>query len=603
MKTWKPDSCLTTVPVNRSVARMGCVALAICLAAFANPLLGQCTVPTAGAPSSFPATDVVWFDDDVPQGAEVTENWNWDTTQKASGTQSHHDPSATEFHGHHVWDPNSTFYIAATDSLVTYVLVDPCDPPQEIMLEWHAGETGWEHRAFWGADLIDQGTPGTPSRVSMGALPTAGQWIRLSIPASTLDLGSRTLYGMSFHLYGGHAWFDRSGKTVTCTPPIAALPTIPSGETVFFDDSLPEGAEQSGTWDWDTTQKASGSQSHTAPSQAGPSDRHVWHPSSMFYIAATDALVTYILVDPCDPPQEIMLEWHAGETGWEHRAFWGQDLIDLGTPGTPSRVSMGVLPTAGQWIRISIPAGTLDLGGRTLYGMSFHLYGGHAWFDRSGKSATCAPPIAGPPTIPPGETVWIDDNLPAGVEQGGTWDWDTTQKASGTQSHHEPAVTGLYEHYFVEWSSTFYVAATDTLITYVLVDPCDPPQEIMLQWFDGSWEHRAFWGQDLIDRGASGTPSRVSMGALPTAGQWIRLSIPASTVDLAGRTLFAMAFDLYGGHAWFDRSGKVNPNVATALRALDGQPTRGPRRHVRDRHGHIDGPGPGRRNCGFALEL
>ena len=41
-----------------------------------------------------------------------------------------------------------------------------------------------------------------------------------------------------------------------------------------------------------------------------------------------------------------------------------------------------------------------------------------------------------------------------------------------------------------------------------------------------SWEHRAYWGDNQIDWGKEGSPSRRRMGDLPEAGKWVRLEIP-----------------------------------------------------------------------------
>jgi hypothetical protein len=46
------------------------------------------------------------------------------------------------------------------------------------------------------------------------------------------------------------------------------------------------------------------------------------------------------------------------------------------------------------------------------------------------------------------------------------------------------------------------------------------------------------------------------MGAIPAAGQWVRLEVPASQVGLEGRTIKGMAFSLYGGRATWDEAGK-----------------------------------------------
>ena len=55
----------------------------------------------------------------------------------------------------------------------------------------------------------------------------------------------------------------------------------------------------------------------------------------------------------------------------------------------------------------------------------------------------------------------------------------------------------------------------------------------MLQWNwnNVSWEHRAYWGENLINGGGNNTVSRRYMGPLPPVGQWVRLTVPA---DLAG---------------------------------------------------------------------
>jgi len=87
----------------------------------------------------------------------------------------------------------------------------------------------------------------------------------------------------------------------------------------------------------------------------------------------------------------------------------------------------------------------------------------------------------------------------------------------------------------------------------------------MLQWNDGSWEHRAYWGANNIGFGTDGTASRRFMGALPAAGQWVRLEVPASSVGLEGHVLTGMAFTLYGGRATWDHAGKATPINAPSI--------------------------------------
>jgi hypothetical protein len=100
------------------------------------------------------------------------------------------------------------------------------------------------------------------------------------------------------------------------------------------------------------------------------------------------------------------------------------------------------------------------------------------------------------------------------------------------------------------------VGIGDTLFAYVYLDPANPPAEVMLQWNDGSWEHRAYWGANLIGLGTNGTVSRRYIGPLPAAGQWVRLVVPAARVGLEGSTLNGMAYTLFSGHATWDHAGK-----------------------------------------------
>ena len=60
------------------------------------------------------------------------------------------------------------------------------------------------------------------------------------------------------------------------------------------------------------------------------------------------------------------------------------------------------------------------------------------------------------------------------------------------------------------------------MFAYVYLDPANPPSEVMLQWNDGTWEHRAYWGANLLSWGSDGSVSRRYMGPLPATGAWVR---------------------------------------------------------------------------------
>ncbi|HEX8619940.1 MAG TPA: discoidin domain-containing protein, partial [Thermoanaerobaculia bacterium] len=135
------------------------------------------------------------------------------------------------------------------------------------------------------------------------------------------------------------------------------------------------------------------------------------------------------------------------------------------------------------------------------------------------------------------------------------------------------------------------VAPGDVLYTYVLIDPCNPPREILLQFYDGtSWDHRAYWGEDLVLAGATSTRTR--LGPVPAAGGWVRLEVPAHAVDLDKRSVEGMTFTLYDGAAWFDVVGRISRvNLAagkTAKQSSSANANTGPERAV---DGNTDGNG------------
>ena len=87
----------------------------------------------------------------------------------------------------------------------------------------------------------------------------------------------------------------------------------------------------------------------------------------------------------------------------------------------------------------------------------------------------------------------------------------------------------------------------------------------MIQWNDGTavdagWAHRAFWGDDAIMFGQTGTSSRRRLGPLPESGRWIRLEVTASAVGLGGSNghVVGMSFDQAGGRVYWDETGGLS---------------------------------------------
>ncbi len=172
----------------------------------------------------------------------------------------------------------------------------------------------------------------------------------------------------------------------------------------------------------------------------------------------------------------------------------------------------------------------------------------------------------------PEEYVWIDDDTPAGAKQEGGWTFVSAPSPvlSGSKASTRKAV-GLSQHFFTGAQQGLRVGEGDKLFAYVYLDPADKPKEIMLQFNDGSWEHRAIWGEDVIPWGAVNSASRLPAGPLPEAGQWVRLEVEAAKVGLApGAVINGWAFTQHDGTCFWDKAGIVT-RTPQAGQAFDSQ--------------------------------
>ncbi len=166
---------------------------------------------------------------------------------------------------------------------------------------------------------------------------------------------------------------------------------------------------------------------------------------------------------------------------------------------------------------------------------------------------TPTPPVATEPTV---------ESLPEMIPQGKGKIVNRAQTAgtitpfSGALMHVSEIAAGMHQHYFTGASTPLQVLPGETLIQYIYLDPANLPREVMVQWFDGSWDHRAYWGEDLIDFGITDLV-RTYMGPLPDAGKWVRLEIPARLIDLENRQVNGWAYTLFDGRAYWDYSAKT----------------------------------------------
>ncbi|HYG77749.1 MAG TPA: hypothetical protein VEK08_22275 [Planctomycetota bacterium] len=198
------------------------------------------------------------------------------------------------------------------------------------------------------------------------------------------------------------------------------------------------------------------------------------------------------------------------------------------------------------------------------------------------------------PALPPpeaqrtqgNETIFFDDALPKGAIAKGTmgdksWKWVGAPEHpvfSGKFSHtYAGAVTNPRDqHYFDSASPPLSVGPNDTLFVYAYLDPKSTPREIMMQWSFKTFEHRAYWGEDLIPLGTNFSPSRLPMGPLPKAGEWVRLEVLASQIGVQSdnELLHGWAFNQSDGVVYWDKAGIVRgPKPDVALKTPPSTPT------------------------------
>jgi hypothetical protein len=296
------------------------------------------------------------------------------------------------------------FVVTKLHSLYAWVYLDANNPPTSLALSWHAKDaSGWS-TAYWGEAVGE--LPGQ----RRGDLPAPGRWHRLSIPVGANNYGVEfqfpadaqfvALDGMSFAVVGGRAAFGPTGKTSFGE----------SGETeeAWFSNVLPAGAqvaaqaETDDPWEplsendlWAPFDPAGGvvpglpdsvpgDGGHFEASAKGKHQHYFTNATAMVMGASDSWIYAWVYVDADDPPAELMLQWYLGGN-WEQRAFWGRDLIALGTPDTSSRRRLGAMPIPGRWTQLKVKPEAVGIAGKSLAGMAFTLYNGCAAFGEVGR--------------------------------------------------------------------------------------------------------------------------------------------------------------------------------------------------------------------------
>ena len=241
--------------------------------------------------------------------------------------------------------------------------------PRSIVLEVDdgilPGPAGW-HRVGWNKPML----PTTrPVYLSPERLPS-GEWYETRTPLVLLGLSGVPVCGISFGQQGGpRILWDRSAIVYG------------GKEEVFLEDSLPEGSQARGPWEWTDTQVKSGAKAHYGDV---PPDRYdfVYHWVTdfarpvMLHVQPPGGpyLSQWVYLDAQAPPKTLSLGLADGER-WRCHAVWGARTLH-------GRY-VGPLPAPGQWAELRLPLAWTGLAHDPIAGFAFGQDGGRVWWGRT----------------------------------------------------------------------------------------------------------------------------------------------------------------------------------------------------------------------------
>ena len=157
------------------------------------------------------------------------------------------------------------------------------------------------------------------------------------------------------------------------------------------------------------------------------------------------------------------------------------------------------------------------------------------------------------------ERIFVEDTAPTDAELHGEWNPTDKQVFSGLKSFVRTGV-GNNQHFFYKSKNPYQVKNDqDEFFAYAFLDPQNPPKQVMLQFNDGNWEHRAYWGESLIPYGRENTVSKVKIGPLPELGKWVRLSVRGKKIGLKHNAkVNGIAFTQWDGTVYWDKVGVLS---------------------------------------------
>ena len=159
------------------------------------------------------------------------------------------------------------------------------------------------------------------------------------------------------------------------------------------------------------------------------------------------------------------------------------------------------------------------------------------------------------------KTVWLEDEFPegklitvgggvkfTGPKEGPVFKGNKSLTRTVRNQVGQDVLTGV---------KNLRIPSNGTIFAHCFLDPENPPEAIMLQFYVNGWNHRAVWGaHEKIGWGKKGTHQRVVMGKLPQTGKWVELKFPASEIGLSPKTkVTGFALTQFSGTVNWDHFG------------------------------------------------
>jgi len=168
------------------------------------------------------------------------------------------------------------------------------------------------------------------------------------------------------------------------------------------------------------------------------------------------------------------------------------------------------------------------------------------------------------------EIIFVEDEFPAGAKPqkiDGTpeiqWVDATNGKVFSGKKAIKRTASEVAHDYFEGVKPPLMVGPGDKFFAYVYLDPANPPKAIMLQFHTTDWNFRANWGdENAIPFGEKNTESKMIIGKLPQAGEWVRLEVDTDKFKMkSGLRINGFSFVQYGGTVYWDKAGAITKLV------------------------------------------